>query len=119
MSNLQYCLDKARQLEYSKKKSRHYCVIVNKRGRIVSESSNDYGCTHPQQHMWAKRAGRPEAIYLHSELACLLKDRKRQGVKMFVARVNASGEACYSAPCEICSLAIASYSNIKFVEFTV
>lgn len=117
--SLQYCIEQARKLEYTRKQSRHYACITDKRGRIIVESANDYRCSHTQQFKWAKKAGRPEAIFLHSEMACLLKDKRKQGVKMFVARVDSAGNPCYSAPCEICALAIASYSNIKSVEFSV
>lgn len=118
MSGLEYALKKARELPYVKKQSRHYACIVDKKGRIIAESANSYDCSHTTQYRYAKKAGRPEAVYLHAEMACLLKDRYRRGVKMFVARVNKAGKPAYSAPCEICSLAIKDFSNIKSVEYT-
>ena len=116
--SLNYCIKKASELPCKKRHSRHYAVLVNKKGHIVAESANSYSCTHTKQFYYAKRAGRPEAISLHAELACLLKDRNKKGVKLYVARVNSVGNPCYSAPCEICQLAISEHSNIKSVEYT-
>lgn len=104
---------------YVKGQSRHYACLVNKKGKIVAESANSYSCSHTKQFHYAKKVGRPEAIFLHSELACLLKDRKRQGVKLFVARVDSKNRPCYSAPCEICAMALKDYSNVKSIEFSL
>lgn len=93
--------------------------MLDKRGNIVAESANSYSCTHTQQYKYAKKAGRPEAVYLHSELACLLKDKNKRGVKLIVVRVGAEGQPLYSAPCDICALALKDYSNVKSVEFSV
>lgn len=94
-------------------------MLVNKKGQIIAESANSYTCSHTQQYHYAKKVGRPEAVYLHAEMACLLKDKARKGVKLFVARVDSKGASVYSAPCEICSLALKDYSNVKSVEFSV
>lgn len=116
--SIDYCLQRARELPYIRKQSRHYACLVDKKGRIVVESANSYSCSHTTQYRYAKKAGRPEAVYLHAEMACLLKDRYKRGVKMFVVRVDKAGEPVYSAPCEICSLAIEDFSNVKSVEYT-
>lgn len=117
--NIQYCLDKAREVPYIKGQSRHFACLVDKKGRIVSQSSNSYTLTHTKQWRYAVKAGRPEATFLHAELACLLKDRQRKGVKLFVARVDSRGNACYSAPCEICALSLKDFSNVKSVEYSI
>lgn len=117
--NIQYCIDMAAKQPYVKGQSRHYACLVNKKGQVVAESANSYTLTHTKQFHYAKRAGRPEAIYLHSEISCILKDRNRKGVKLFVVRIDSKGKAYYSAPCEVCSLALKEYTNIKSVEYSI
>ena len=117
--NIQYCIDMAAKQPYMKGQSRHYACLVNKKGQIIAESANSYSVSHTKQFHYAKKVGRPEAIFLHSEMACLLKDRKRQGVKLFVARVDSKNRPCYSAPCEICVRALQDYSNVKSIEFSL
>lgn len=119
MTSIEYCLDKARAIPYTKGQSRHYACLVDRKGRVVAESANSYTLTHTKQFHYAKRAGRPEAIYLHSEISCILKDRNRKGVKLFVVRIDSKGKACYSAPCEVCSLALKEYTNIKSIEYSI
>lgn len=116
---LKYCLEMATKQPYKRKQSRHYACLVNKKGQIVAESANSYSCTHTQQYHYAKRVGRPEAVYLHAEMACLLKDKLRQGVKLYIARVDSKGDSVYSAPCEICALALKDFSNVKSVEYSI
>ena len=113
--NLQYCIDKAKEQTYVRKQSRHYCVIVDKRGKIVAEAANDYLKTHTVMHKASRKLGL-EKDYCHSEMLALVRSRGK-GVKMFIARVDSQGNACYSAPCIVCASLIAQ-SQIKSVEFT-
>lgn len=117
--NIQYCRNKALEIPFIKGQKRLWTVIVDKRGRLVSESSNSYSQTHTQMFHYSRRTGTPMKCYLHSEIAALLKDRKRKGCKIITARVDSLGNACLAAPCLACQLAIKEFTNIKSVEFTV
>lgn len=95
---------------------RVYSVAVNKRGRILAESSNLYRKSHPKQAHYAAKVGLPKKVFLHSELATLVKLAKCSDEvdTLYVARVNAQGSPVPASPCPICSLAIeeAGITNI-------
>lgn len=115
---LDYATAKARDLPIPRKgHQRHYCVISDRKGRIVAEGSNLYEKTHTIQARFAERVGKPGAICLHAELHCLIKAKGR-GDKLTVVRVGRSGEPRNSKPCAICELAIKESKNIKSVEYT-
>ena len=85
----------------------------------MSESSNSYVKTHRQMHDYSIKSGSvPEKCFLHSEIGALIKDKKRKGVKLIVARVDSNGKPCLAMPCPACALAIQEFSNIKSVEYT-
>lgn len=115
---IEYCIAKARELPYVRGQYRHYCVVLDRRGRVVSESANSYVKTSPRAFKAASKVGRPEACYLHSEQRALYLDKKRRGVKLIVARVLADGSPANSEPCEICKIVLQDFPNIASIEYT-
>lgn len=113
---LDYCIQKASELPYQKHRSRHYAVIVDKRNRVIAEAGNSYQKTHPLMAKASKKLGMCKE-YAHSEMLALVRSRGK-GVKMYIARVDSRGNACYSAPCPVCATLIAE-SSLKAVEFSV
>ena len=113
--SIDYCIQKASELPYQRHRSRHYCIIVDKRGKIVAEGANDYRKTHPMMAKASKKLGMCKE-YAHSEMLALVRSRGK-GVKMYIARVDANNKPCYSAPCKVCSALIAE-SQIESVEYT-
>jgi deoxycytidylate deaminase len=91
-------------------------TIYDRKGQIVSQAENSYKKTHPLQAMYASQCGEPYKVYLHAELAALVKS-KGKGHKMVIERYNSNGEPRLAAPCPICQMAIAA-SAIKLVEYT-
>ena len=91
---------------------RHGAVITDKQGSLISFGFNSTK-THPLQAEYASRLKQPSKIYLHAEIAALVK-AKQQGYNMYVVRIGAKGELKDSEPCPICKLAmrIAGISNI-------
>lgn len=112
---LDYCIQKASELPYQRHRSRHYCVIVDKRNRIIAEAGNSYQKTHPMMAKASKKLGMCKE-YAHSEMLALVRSRGK-GVKMYIARVDSNNKPCYSAPCKVCSALIAE-SQIESVEYT-
>lgn len=94
----------------------HKAYAYDKRGRLLAEASNSYTRTHPLQARLAASVGEPKAIYLHAEVAALLKARGKV-YRLVVERRNAHGDPLPSAPCEICRLAI-RLAGVKIVEHT-
>lgn len=94
-------------------------TIVNRQGKILARGRNDYQRSHPVQASWAKRAGKPERIYLHAEIAALI--RLKEGAKPYriiVKRIRKDGTTALAAPCVVCQAAIKHW-GIKRVEYTL
>jgi tRNA(Arg) A34 adenosine deaminase TadA len=98
---------------------RHEIVatVFDKRGRVLSKESNSYIKTHPEQAKYAAKAGEPYKVFLHAEIAALIK-AKGKGYKIKVERYNANGKPLLAAPCPICMMAIQS-AGIVLIEHTV
>jgi tRNA(Arg) A34 adenosine deaminase TadA len=101
------------------KNKRHVVTAhaYDKKGRLLSRAANSYVKTHPLQAFYAKRAGKPHAIYLHAEIACLLLAGTVPVHTLYVERYHADGSPALAKPCPICQLAIADW-NIPHVEYT-
>lgn len=115
---LDYAIIKAKSLPYIQGERRLYSVIVDKRGRILSEGSNSYIKSHPLQAHYAERVDLEEKIFLHAEISALVRLRQGDPYKIFIARVDSKGNPMLAAPCEICQLAIRE-AGIEVVEHTV
>lgn len=122
MSNLDYCLHKARQIPLIKGKQRVYSCITNKKGIIIGESANLYEKSHPLQRKYSMKAGMSEErCYLHSEVASIIKAAKRNPLNctLYVARIGKGGNALDSVPCPSCRIAIKECGFISSVQYCV
>lgn len=119
MSSLQYCINRARELPYIRHQKRLFAAILDKKNRVVAQSANSYTKTNTKQKMYGKRAGNEHLCFLHAEIAAILKDKDKRGVKLIVARVDSKGNPCLAKPCPACTLAIKEHTNLKSVEFSV
>jgi len=118
--NIQYCIDMAAKQPYVRKQSRHYAIVMDKKGRVVGEGTNEYFKSHPLSAKAGKAVGLPDKICIHAELKALLADRQRKGVKLIVARVDSKGQPAYSEPCLVCKhLLQTDFKHIKSIEFTI
>jgi len=119
---LSYAVDRAGNIPYKRGQSRHYCVIVNKRGKVVAEAANSYVTTHPVMAKVSKRVGL-DKTFCHAEALALLRAAKKvgkgdKGLSLYVARVDAKGNATNSEPCPVCKLMIEESGVIKNVYHT-
>jgi tRNA(Arg) A34 adenosine deaminase TadA len=82
----------------------------DERGMLLSTASNSYVKTHPLQKYFAEKVGHPEKIYLHAEIAAILKckDKKIHTIKIF--RYGADGATMMAKPCPICMEAIKAFA---------
>lgn len=93
-------------------------TIYDKRGRILSVGLNSYMKTHPWQGKLAKNVGRPEAIYLHAEIAALVKLKDwSKAHRIKVERYDSNGNPVMAKPCEICQSALRR-TGIEIIEHT-
>lgn len=116
--HLEYAIVKARSIPYQKSKSRHYAILVDKRGKIVSEGFNSYSCTHPTMKNLSQKLGFDGKEYRHAEFHAVLKDKRNRGHSLYVARVGANGQPMPSSPCLVCYSLIKSKKNIKQIYWT-
>jgi tRNA(Arg) A34 adenosine deaminase TadA len=93
-------------------------AIFNKKGRELAIAENNYIKSHPLQAKFAIKVGQPDRIYLHAELACLTKlKRKDKPYRILVERFKKDGSPGLAKPCAICDAALKAY-GIKRVEYT-
>ena len=104
------------KIHISNGKQKIYAIITDKRGKILSQAGNDYIKSHPTQRRLAKSVCLDECIYLHAEIAALIKVKKPipKHSKIYISRVGFNGEAILAAPCPICqhALMLAGISEI-------
>lgn len=91
-------------------------TILDKRGNILSKATNSYVKSHPIQAKYATLHGEPYKIYLHAEIAALVK-AKGKGYKIVIERYNKEGKPMLAAPCPICAAAIKA-AGIERIEYT-
>jgi len=91
-------------------------VVLDKGKLILSIGHNSYTKTHPMQGKFAKQDGNRHKIYLHAEIAALVKCRKTP-YAIYVARVNKNNELRNAKPCPVCMLALKS-AGVKKVFYT-
>ena len=94
-------------------------TIYNKQGMVLTQAINNYGRSHPVQARFADVAGEPERIYLHAEIAALVKLRKgMKPYKIFIQRIRKDGTTALAAPCPVCVAALKHW-GISNVEYTL
>lgn len=91
-------------------------LAYDKRGKLLAVGRNSYIKTHRLQAYYAKKSGRPAAIFLHAELAALLKARQPVH-RLVVMRYNKDGTTANAKPCAACQLAIKDF-GVKHVQHT-
>lgn len=89
----------------------------NKHGMLLSIGFNSYTKTHPIQKYFAEKVGHPHRVYLHAEIAAILKAKGKRIHKITIARYNSLGQPMPAAPCPICQEAIKAF-GISKVEHT-
>lgn len=93
-------------------------ICYDKKGRILSVGYNSYTKTHPIQDYYARQAGHPQRIFLHAEIAALLRAKDKQIHKIKVERYAKNGEPMNASPCAVCEKAIKAW-GVTFVEHTL
>ena len=97
-------------------KWRFACIITDRQGRIISQAFNSMTKTHPMQYKYACTHGNRQQIFLHAEIAALVRCRAIPHT-LYVARVDAHSRPAMARPCPICMEAIRK-AGIKEIYFT-
>jgi len=92
-------------------------ILLNK-NRVIVTATNIETKTHPLQAKFAERVGLSEKIYLHAEIAALIKCREECDT-IVVARLGGHNhdELRMAKPCPVCALALQE-SGITKVHYT-
>lgn len=93
------------------------CIAYNKRGRVLSIGHNNYIKTHTLQAKFAKRVGKPNAVYLHAEIDCLIKARGQPIHRVLIVRRLYGNKHGLAKPCPICQLALKEF-GVQKIEHT-
>ena len=90
-------------------------VLYNSKKRVIATAVNNDYKSHPRQAWWAHRVGLEEKIYLHAEMACLIRAREDADTIVVVRLGGHDGKSLRQArPCPICEPAL-RYAGIKHV----
>lgn len=93
--------------------------IYDKRGRLLAKENNSYTQTHPIQYKYANLVGEPARIFLHAEIAALLKSIKHgKPFRIVVERYDRQGLSKCAKPCAACARAIKAF-GVKRIEYTL
>lgn len=114
---IQLALSEAKKIPYKQGEKRHFAIITDKKGHVVSMAANSYTCTHPVMHKASRKLGMVKD-FLHSEVLALLRDKNQRGHKLTVVRIGKNGEPMPSTPCCVCWSLIKEAGHIKCVEWT-
>ncbi len=97
-----------------------YTIVAHcydKRGILISSATNNYDKSHPLQKYFAERVGHNEKIYLHAEIAAILRAKDKQIHRICIYRYGANGEALLAKPCPVCIEAIRAF-NIPTITWS-
>lgn len=97
-----------------------YTIVAHcfdKKGNLLSCATNSYDKTHPLQKYFAEKVGHNEKIYLHAEIAAILRAKDRPIHRLHVFRYGANGETLLAKPCPVCTEAIKAF-GIKEVYYS-
>jgi len=93
-----------------------YATAINKHGTTISKGKNSYTKSHPLQAYFAKKVGRPEQIYLHAEIQCILNAKGDEIYELKIERDDRKSLR-NAKPCPICMEAIRAF-GIKKITYT-
>lgn len=100
-------------------KNRHVVIATTKdrKGRTIARRSNNYEKTHPLQAFFARQTDKPEAVFLHAEIAAILASGDRQIHSIHVERYKRDGTEGLAKPCAACQAAIKAF-GIRHITYT-
>lgn len=82
-------------------------ILYDRKGNVLSIGFNSYVKTHPLQAKCAEAVGEPTKVYLHAEIAALVRNRHpERAYKIVVFRFNKMGQPVAAKPCRCCQHAL-------------
>jgi len=91
-------------------------AVLDHKGRILSIAANSERKTHPLMKIYSEAIGGKHKIYLHAEIAALVKNRG-DAESIIVIRVTRHKTLALAKPCPICQMAIEK-AGIQRIYYT-
>ena len=93
-------------------------IIYDRKGRVLSIGQNSYIKTHPLQALHARKVGLEHRIYLHAEIAAIVRCADiTRAWRMQIIRFGRNGQPANAAPCAVCMSALAA-TPIREIDHT-
>lgn len=92
--------------------------LYDKKGRVLAVGENSYTKTHPIQVKLAHKHNLKEKIFLHAEIAALVKLKNWDNVyRIKIERYDKKGKPRNAKPCPICQDAL-DQAGVQIIEHT-
>lgn len=92
--------------------------VYDRKGTLLSTGRNSYVKTHPIMYKAGNAVNKPNSIYLHAEVAALVKIKDwSKAHRIDVVRYMKDGTTGNAKPCPICSRVIGQ-TSIKLINHT-
>ena len=100
-------------------KTRHVLTArcFDRKGKLISEATNNYTKTHPIQAHFAALVGHPAKVYLHAEILALIRAGEKKVYKIVVTRFGKNNQALNAKPCPVCEAALKAY-GVSLISYT-
>lgn len=92
--------------------------VYDKRGTLIAQARNSYTKSHPLMAHFARLANQPERVFLHAEVAALLKCKENNAHSIVIERFKKDGTPGNAKPCPICERAIKAW-GIQRITYTI
>jgi tRNA(Arg) A34 adenosine deaminase TadA len=102
------------------KKQNVVAIVYDKKGKVYSIGLNSFTKTGNFQANLAKKVKQDDKVFLHAEVAALLRWRRftnKAPYGVFVARLGRNGSLSNAKPCDICAMALEE-AGIKVINHT-
>jgi len=95
-----------------------FATCYDKKGRYISSAINSYKKTHPLQKYFADKVGHKDNIYLHAEIAALIKAGTQKVDSIVITRrYKNTSNLALAKPCPICLEALKAF-KVKHIFYS-
>ena len=78
-------------------------IITDKKNNVLSIGENNYNKSHPYMAKMAMACGEDKKIFLHAEIAAIVKCRElKKADSIYIHRIRNNGDIELANPCKIC-----------------
>lgn len=93
-------------------------IITDKRGIPLASATNLAKKTHPKQAYFAWLVGERDKVYLHAEMAALIRNKSEDARYLHVLRLGRDEKIRMAKPCAVCMEGILADGDITDVFYS-